>query len=97
MGVCSAVTPLFDIQTYRIRFIDPVADTDRKCMKTGLLFKVVEFDHFKLTVINLLPRSQVFQCDTVSEPVLYNIRRPGITSLGCRHIRNADIVIGIPG
>ena len=58
-------------------------------------FKVVEFDHFKSRIIDLLPCTQKYQCRSVSYPVFYNICSPGLADFGFCNISNADIIVKI--
>lgn len=55
-------------------------------------FKVVEFDHFKIRIIHLLPCSKKFKCSTISYPVFYYICCTNFALFKLCHICNTDII-----
>ena len=54
----------------RLQFIPPPEEEGEFLL---WYVKVVEFDHFKIRIINLFPCSQIFQCIPISQPVLYYV------------------------
>ena len=59
--VCPPITAAFDIKSYCIGFFNPFSHTEREHGKSGLHSKVVEFDHFKVRVVEKFPCSEKLQ------------------------------------
>jgi hypothetical protein len=73
MSVGASVFASFDIHTDNVGLLGPLPKTQRKGMKPGLCFKVIEFDHFKPRIIKLFPGTQKFEGCAVAYPILDNI------------------------
>src|SRR5664280_2803786 len=74
----------------------PLSGSQYKAVESGFVFKPLEFEGFKISVIQPLPYTQIFNGIAVSHPVLDDMIRP-IRLFVLRNVRQGNIVINSLG
>ena len=73
MGKGTAVPAWLREQSYGIRSLDPLPRSKYKAVQTSLAFKPLEFEGFKMQVVQLLPYAQELDRVAVPHPVLDHV------------------------
>ena len=71
--------------------LNPSLDRQNEVVGSCLGQKGVEFDPFKIGVVQPLPETQILQGVLLAHPVLYNVFRFGLVLLSC-DVCNTDVI-----
>ncbi len=69
MSISAAIPPRFWYNTDCIRRIYPLLRCQGKCIISRLRFKPIEFDRFKIGIVNLFPQTQKWNRRMITHPV----------------------------
>ena len=75
MRKCSTVSARFGNNTYCIRTINPLFGGHGKSICSGLISKLLEFEGFKLRIMQAFPQPEKLQNVPAAHPVLNNSGR----------------------
>ncbi len=89
VGIGAAVAAGFGFDADGVGFFDPLFGREREAIQPGLFSKPLEFEGFKIGVVQLLPDSKKLNRVTVAQPILDDVVDP-IRFFIARDIRDAD-------
>ncbi len=89
----AAITPGPGLKSDGVGGFDPFAGSQREAVQTRLIFKGLEFETFKIRVVDLLPDADEFERVAIPHPT---VNQDVIAKL-FRHVREADEVLFLLG
>ena len=72
MGICTAISSRFWYDTDCIRCFYPLLRCQCKSIISWFRFKPIEFDRFKIGIVNLFPQAQKWNRRMITHPVCYH-------------------------
>ena len=72
MCIGTTILSWFWYDTDCIRCFDPLLRCQRKSIITRFCFKPIEFDRFKIGIVNLFPQAQKWNCRMITHPVCHH-------------------------